>query len=257
MMSQLMRYAPVISLIERVRPGHCLEVGCGALGLGRFLSRQFIGVDRDFSDYTGRPRPVSPFMLAARGDGTALPFRNRSVDLVVLVDVLEHLPPEARRGVLAECDRVSRAWIAVAFPCNGRAARHDRELNGWLRARSLPVPGWLDEHLAYPLPKLEDVRRALSRSTRRIRVTDNAWLPVHRLVMRWEAAAKGARYSAAMSDLFAPTSWRWRDHRLVTNLLRGVARAFWPAVRLLERRPGYRKFVVVEKIADGWVIDGE
>lgn len=247
MLSQLVRYAPVISLIERSRPRRILEVGCGSQGLGKFVSCRFVGVDVDFSDYTGSRRSPSPWMRPVRAAGAELPFESGTFDLVVLLDVLEHVPPRARPGFLAECDRVARQRMAVGFPSGALAEAHDRELHHWLLARGLPVPGWLHEHLAYPFPTVQEVTGAYAGSAARVRVLDNAWLPVHRLVMRWEAEEPHARYSALLSDLLAPTAWSWREHRPLTNLLRVIVRPGWPLLRLLGRRPGYRTLILVEK----------
>ncbi|MBI4636039.1 MAG: class I SAM-dependent methyltransferase [Candidatus Rokubacteria bacterium] len=247
MLSQLLRYAPVISLIRKTRPRSILEVGCGSQGIGRFLSWRFVGVDRTFADYTGTERRASPWMLPLRADATSLPFSDGRFDLVVLLDVLEHVPTGRRGDVLAECDRVAHAALAVGFPCGEPAEAHDRELHRWLEAERLPVPGWLREHLAEPLPTLAEVSPVVSQSARDVRVLENAWLPVHRGVMRWEARERRAPFSAALSDLLAPTTWDWGVHRPSTNLARVTLRPAWPLLRLLDRAPAYRKLLVVDK----------
>jgi len=251
MMSQLIRYSPVISLIQDVRPRRILEVGCGSQGIGKFLSCPFVGVDSEFSDYTGTRRNLSFWMLPVQAAGAQLPFKSQSFDLVVLLDVLEHVPPPARLAILAECDRVAREWIAVGFPCDAHAEHHDRDFHEWLGARSLAVPGWLHEHLEHPYPRIEEVSRVLSASAARMQVLDNAWLPAHRILMRWEAVEPHSRYSAALSDLLAPTAWDWKGHRVLTNLLRFAVRPGWPLLRLLQHKPGYRKLIVVEKGGGG------
>jgi SAM-dependent methyltransferase len=257
MLSQLLRYAPVISLIQRTRPDRILEIGPGSQGLGKFLSCRFIGVDRDFSDYTGIQGRPNPWMLPVRASGTQLPLASRSFDLVLLLDVLEHLSPESRPRILEECDRVARVWIAVGFPCGAPAWDHDRKFHRWLLRRALPVPGWLREHLAHPFPTVEEVAQATAASATRLRVADNAWLPAHRFLVRWEATKRYAHFSAALSDLLAPTAWDWKRHRTLTNVLRMALRRAWPLVRALERKPGYRKLIVVEKDRGGGKTGGD
>ena len=246
-MSQLLRYAPVISLIEQTRPQRILEVGCGSRGLGKFLSRRFVGADLDFTDFTGTAHQVSPYMLPVLASGAHLPFKDRAFDFVVLLDVLEHLAPHARVGILAECDRLARRWIVIGFPCGALAEDHDRGFLHWLRKRSLRIPMWLHEHLEHPYPTVQDVCGCFQSTGAKIGVWENAWLPAHRQCMRWEAREPYVRYSAAMSDLLAPTAWNWKGHRNVTNILRRVIRPTFPLLRLLERRPGYRKLIFVEK----------
>ncbi len=247
MMSQLLRYAPVISLIKKTRPERILEVGCGSQGLGKFLSCRFVGVDRDFTDFTGTSHQLSPSMLPVLASGAHLPFKDHAFDFVVLLDVLEHLASHTRVGILAECDRLSRGWIVIGFPCGALAEDHDREFLRWLRQRSLRIPMWLHEHMDHPYPTVQEVSRVFSFTGAKIGVSENAWLPAHRQFMRWEARDPYARYSAAMSDLLAPTAWNWKGHRNVTNVLRSIIRPTWPLLRLLERRPGYRKLIFIEK----------
>jgi SAM-dependent methyltransferase len=245
MMSQLVRYAPVIPLIEEERPRLILEVGPGSEGLGKFFARRFVGAETDFSDYTGAARRPSARMLAVRADGAALPFGADAFDLVLMIDVLEHVAPGARSGIVRECVRVARGTVAIGFPAGVLAEAHDREHDHWLRARGLPRPGWLAEHLAHPFPSASEVAPALAGG--RWAVLDNAWLPVHRVVMRWEARARGARYSALLADLLAPTAWDWHGHRAPTNALRAIARPLRRLLRLLDRRPAYRTVIVVQK----------
>lgn len=247
MMSQLVRYAPVISLIERAGPGRILEVGSGSQGLGKFLVRRFVGAETDFSDYTGVARRPSPWMLAVRADAAALPFAAGAFDLVLMIDVLEHVPPRARAGIARECARVARGTLAIGFPSGGPAEAHDRELDRWLGARGLARPGWLAEHLTHPFPTAGEIAGALDGA--RCRVLDSEWLPAHRFFMRWEARDHGARYSALLADLLAPTDWDWRGHRAYTNALRVIARPLAPLLRLLDRRPAYRTLIILKKDA--------
>ena len=110
---------------------------------------------------------------------------------------------------------------------------------------STPTRARLAEHLAHPFPSAGEVAGALDAA--RWAVLDNAWLPAHRVVMRWAARARDARYSALLAGLLAPTDWDWRGHRAPTNALRVIARPLRPLLRLLDRRPAYRTVIVVEK----------
>jgi len=245
MMSQLVRYAPVVALIEERRPRRILEIGPGSQGLGKFLARRFVGAETDFSDYTGVARRPSAWMLAVRADGARLPFAADAFDLVLMIDVLEHVVPVARAGIVRECARVARGTVAIGFPAGRDAETHDREHARWLDARGLPRPGWLTEHLAHPFPSAGEIAGSLDGA--RLAVLDNAWLPAHSLFMRWEARARGARSSALLADLLAPTAWDWRGHHATTNALRVIARPLTPLLRLLDRGPAYRTLIVAEK----------
>ncbi len=246
MMTQFVRYAPVIALIVDRRPRSILEVGSGSQGLGRFLARRFVGVERDFTDYTWVARRPSPWMSPVRADAACLPFRAATFDLVVMLDVLEHVRPATRVELVSECVRVARGTIAVGFPSGPLAESHDRELDRWLDERKLPRPGWLAEHLEHPFPTAGEIAGLLAGARARVRIVANAWLPAHRAFVRWETRPRGAAYSALLADLLAPTEWDWWRHRPWTNGLRLVARPLAPLLRLLDRRPAYRTLIVAE-----------
>jgi len=53
-------------------------------------------------------------LAALVGDGGALPFRDHSVDLVLLSQVAHHFAPGAIVTLLRECDRVARRAVIVA-----------------------------------------------------------------------------------------------------------------------------------------------
>jgi len=53
-----------------------------------------------------------------RGSGVALPFRDRSVDVVLCVEVIEHLQPDLLRATLHELWRVARRYVMITVPNN-------------------------------------------------------------------------------------------------------------------------------------------
>lgn len=50
------------------------------------------------------------------GNALALPFPDSSFNMVVSLDVLEHIPPESRLQFLGELNRVSSRWILLGAP---------------------------------------------------------------------------------------------------------------------------------------------
>ena len=83
---QVVRYAPILELLRRLRPGgRVLEVGSGSEGVGTWWTRPFVGVDLEFTQRIARPlRPV-------RADAVRLPFRSRVFDVVLCIAVLPWL----------------------------------------------------------------------------------------------------------------------------------------------------------------------
>lgn len=94
-----------------------LEVGCGEGSQldklsSRFDGAQLVGLDLPSPDLAGLWSNIDAAMVF--GNGERLPFRDRSFDLVVVLEVLEHVDdPEA---VLREVCRVADGNIILSVP---------------------------------------------------------------------------------------------------------------------------------------------
>jgi SAM-dependent methyltransferase len=102
-------YNRVFALAGVTPTGRVLDVGCGAgPGLRYFAARgaQAIGVDLVHYPLV-ETRRLAPAAGRAQGDvGRNLPFADRSFDLLLLSELIEHIEDE--RPLLAECYRVLR-----------------------------------------------------------------------------------------------------------------------------------------------------
>jgi SAM-dependent methyltransferase len=89
-----------------------LDVGCGNGVLLRALagSRAVYGIDPSLLGLRAFDQP------RVCGLGEALPFGDRSADLVCCLEVLEHLSNEGVRACASELARVARRWLLVATP---------------------------------------------------------------------------------------------------------------------------------------------
>ncbi len=105
-------------LVVAQRPRRVLEVGCGEgivleyLG-GRLPDARLDGLELD-EGALAEARARCPDAALVRGDACELPFGARCFDLVVCLEVLEHLPDPAR--ALAELRRVARQGCLVSVP---------------------------------------------------------------------------------------------------------------------------------------------
>jgi SAM-dependent methyltransferase len=108
----------VSDLVVAERPRRVLEVGCGegvvlAHLAARLPGTRFDGLEVD-ETALARARSRCPDVVLVRGDACELPFRSRSFDLVLCLEVLEHLPEPAR--ALRELRRVAGVGCLVSVP---------------------------------------------------------------------------------------------------------------------------------------------
>lgn len=108
----------VSELAAAERPRRVLEVGCGegivlAALAARLPGTRFDGLELD-EPTLAQARARCPGARLVRGDACELPFEDRSFDLVVCLEVLEHLPEPVR--ALRELRRVTRAGCLLSVP---------------------------------------------------------------------------------------------------------------------------------------------
>jgi hypothetical protein len=178
MLNWLLRYQPIIRVLDDLRPDTVLGVGAGAHGLSLYWPGKVVQTDISF-DAAPADRAGVATLVAASAD--ALPFGDGAFDIAVSIDMVEHLPPEIRASSISELCRVSRRAIVVAYPVGEVAARADKAVAAALRARRYPIPPWLAEHLAQPeYPSHSLVQSSLPPSWRVTGVEreHNVWLQV-------------------------------------------------------------------------------
>jgi SAM-dependent methyltransferase len=136
----------VTELAASERPRRILEVGCGegivlATLAARLPGSRFDGLEFD-EPALKAARKRCPGATLVRGDACALPFGDQSFDLVVCLEVLEHLPEPAR--ALRELRRVARAGCLLSVP-------HEPffRLGNLLRGRNVTRLGDPTDHLQH------------------------------------------------------------------------------------------------------------
>lgn len=146
------RYLPIAAALRRsLGPkASVLDVGSGAEGIVPYTSNPCV-----LTDLCETEKALALFV---RARATALPFRDRSFDAVVSVDLLEHMPGAEREAALREFFRVARRMVVVAMPCGTAAEAHDRRLYEEARADN-DLRRFLREHIDNGLPSAEEVLR--------------------------------------------------------------------------------------------------
>jgi hypothetical protein len=141
--------APVTSAPRRYR---LLDVGSGPNRLVEAFLPEWIEASRADVTTFGDPSIVQ---IPPEGP---LPFPDDAFDLVVALDVLEHVPADRRAGVLEECQRVAGRALIVGGPVSSPdVAAAERAFAEFAQAVSARELEFLAEHARFGLPKCEDI----------------------------------------------------------------------------------------------------
>jgi SAM-dependent methyltransferase len=242
-LNHLVRFQPVLELICGAHPqgGTLLDVGSGSRGVTTILPAGWraIALDADFEDYGAVSRPKAPQPGRIIGDVRALPFADRSFDVAVTVDLLEHVPASDRALAVSEVCRVARRRAIFACPTGPNALAADDRLAGRLRTFPRGVPAWLVEHLENGFPEPAELIRVAT-SFGPVHVLNNEAIAAHhRLVV----AENSMIPAAALRLACVPLEAMMRSRR---RRIRGlVGRMLW-AARGRDRPPTYRTIVAVD-----------
>lgn len=131
------RWASYYTQIDEVlafAPESCLEIGVGNGIIGDVLRRQGIAVTTLDIDPSLEPSIV--------GSVEQIPLGDRSMDVVLCAEVLEHLPFEKFHACLAEIARVARNGVVISLPHWGYTVRAIVDIPGLPKVRAagkLPI----------------------------------------------------------------------------------------------------------------------
>jgi SAM-dependent methyltransferase len=207
----LLRYKPVIEMIDDLQATEILDVGSGRHGLTWYANRKVVQTDLDFPTVEDDTTRVgSAEFVAARAE--ALPFAANAFDVVIALDLVEHLPEAIREPALKEMCRVARRAVIVGYPDGPDARRLDRFLAKVWRIRSRrELPAWLSEHLdqdVYPDRAMLESGIAADWAVTQERRSGNLfwqglivsleWTPLNRLLLLLEARLRTRRVPAIL-----------------------------------------------------------
>ena len=227
------RYAAVIDQLRDIWRDDITiaEIGSGAAGITEFLDHPVTGVDSAFERTDDK---ANPLLTQVVGTATDLPFADASYDVVLSLEMMEHLPDdEVRAQALREMLRVTKPGgrLVVTFPAGRTAERLDAWLNAAYRRRHGKDHPWAVEHLENGLPDAEAIARlAASVGARRVRLRRHAWAPAWRLQQLLFSVEWGYPWTRAAGIHTTPTAG------LLFKVLRGLNRGdCYRAILLVDR----------------------
>lgn len=240
--NHLVRFEPVLELIAQAAPhgGSVLDIGSGSQGITNLLGDRFQAtlLDADFTDY-GASTGDATRANWVRGDVRALPFGDRTFDVAVAVDLLEHVPAVDRAQAVAEICRVAERLAVIAVPSGEEALAADRRLAEALRAKRNYIPPWLEEHLENGFPEPAQLAATASRFGA-VQLFGNENIAAHTWLIKSELSPiSGTALRLAgrpIERLLA--SQRRRSRQLAAIVLRKI--------RGCDRPPTYRSVVAVD-----------
>jgi ubiquinone/menaquinone biosynthesis C-methylase UbiE len=162
-----------------------LEVGAGAVSIGRYLRCETTAVDASFDPRRKANR------ARVQASACSLPFSDEAWEVVCSIDMLEHIPPTHRATAIREMVRVGRRLVAVAVPAGEAAYREDVWTHEYYIRHHETPHRFAKEHVEYGLPSrqeivsaFEDAAARYGRSLR-IKTVPNLNLSFRRFYMKF------------------------------------------------------------------------
>lgn len=149
-----LRYQPLIQIIKKRSPEVIVEIGSGSRGISAYAGVPSFGVDVAFNSEV-----KSGLQKRICTSGDRLPFRDGSVDVVLSVDMLEHVSAGLRPGIIREMFRVvsSEGVVCVAVPFGKASEAADRRVHeAFLKSKGRAHPILLD-HVEHGLPSRDEM----------------------------------------------------------------------------------------------------
>lgn len=154
------RYFPIVKLLKKLKldKSQILEVGSGSYGISPYLRKNITGVDMSFDE------PEYHRLRRVIGSAEKLPFKNNQFAVVILSDVLEHLPQKIREKSLLEAIRVARRVVIVSGPFGEEAFNQDKILAEYSLKKTGQMHPYFKDHLELGIPEVSNVKKWVEKS---------------------------------------------------------------------------------------------
>jgi SAM-dependent methyltransferase len=119
-----------------------LDVGCGKGRPMAFVNRRHrffaVGIDI-FRPYLLEARALASYDALVQGDVRCPPFRARSFDIVLLLEILEHLERAEGLALIKVVEQIARRQVLITRPV-GHHQQHEYDGNPWQEHRHIWAP---------------------------------------------------------------------------------------------------------------------
>ncbi|MCJ7805569.1 class I SAM-dependent methyltransferase [Patescibacteria group bacterium] len=159
-----LRYLPIANDIKRNfgEGTKILDVGSGEFGLATYISKGFdiTGTDIVFGKAKGEGFKI------VKASADKLPFKDRSFDIVVSVDMMEHLPLGIRKKAVSEMIRIAKDRVYLSFPRGRLSAIIDRIISMYYKLTHKKEMEFLTEHRLNGLPDEKEIKDYIFRGAK-------------------------------------------------------------------------------------------
>lgn len=184
------------------------EIGSGSAGITEFLDHPVTGVDTAFDRTAER---ANPNLHQVIGSATDLPFDDASYDVVLCLEMMEHLPDDIRGPAVREMLRVLRPGgrMVLTFPAGATATRLDKRLNKAFRKTKGMDHPWAIEHIQNGVPEVSDILAFIEAERApgdTVKVRKHAWAPAWTFQQIMFSADRGYPFTRAIGIHTTPTA---------------------------------------------------
>ncbi|HCW53383.1 MAG TPA: hypothetical protein DG753_06530, partial [Clostridium sp.] len=196
---QYQRYKTIQIVVEKIKKNYnlgklkILEVGSNEqLNLKKFLLNDYITYSDIFI-----PENIDSKVNFIQLDATNMhQIKDNEFDVVVSLDVFEHIPNDKRKKFLQETNRVAKLASVHSFPFEDLAISNaEFRANEYYKSIFFKDHIWLEEHISNGLPNIEEVKLSLND------IKINYFMFEHGNIFIWENLMKALFYTYYNMDL--------------------------------------------------------